>query len=193
MYKDTNLQHLTFGSWALLPVAVRCAPLSSTVPCFVHLRAVSLRPHTYAPHVSYELRVKVFLRNESLYMYILLHLYSIIFVQHAPVSSVEEHESRSLAPHATGVRAISSSAPAEDSGALQEPAIVRKQVVGATRWLQLVTLHWQDDRGRQREWHAAERPFPSAPDAPLMAPQASAVAVLPILRINGRLSEVSSK
>ena len=155
---ETNLQHL-FGSWALLPVAVRCAPLSSTVPCFVHLRAVSLRPHTCAPHVSYELRVKKSFCESRAF-------------------TVEVHESRSLAPHATGVRAISSSAPAEDSGALQEPAIVRKQVVGATRWLQLVTLNWQDDRGRQREWHAAERPFPSAPDAPLMAPQASALAAM---------------
>jgi 8-oxo-dGTP pyrophosphatase MutT (NUDIX family) len=82
------------------------------------------------------------------------------------------------------------SAQEEGQGELGEPKILSKSTVGATRWLELVKLNWQDDRGRQREWDAVERPFPTEPNAPLMAPQASAVAILPILRINGSLSEV---
>jgi len=82
------------------------------------------------------------------------------------------------------------SAQTGDQAELGEPKIVSKSKVGATRWLELVKLNWQDDRGRKREWDAVERPFPTDAGAPLMAPQASAVAILPILRIDGRFSEV---
>ncbi len=89
-----------------------------------------------------------------------------------------------------GARRIGASAGEGSEGEAGQPKILGKTTVGSTRWLQLVKLQWQDDKGRQREWDAAERPFPAQPGSPLMAPQASAVAILPVLRINGRLAEV---
>ncbi|EKX33049.1 hypothetical protein GUITHDRAFT_166567, partial [Guillardia theta CCMP2712] len=70
------------------------------------------------------------------------------------------------------------------------PQIVAKEVIASTRWLQLVKLTWRDGRGGVMQWDAAERPGFSPSGPPFMSPQASAVAILPIVRRAGFDSEV---
>mmetsp|Transcript_44158 Transcript_44158/g.107924 ORF Transcript_44158/g.107924 Transcript_44158/m.107924 type:complete len:283 (+) Transcript_44158:184-1032(+) len=61
------------------------------------------------------------------------------------------------------------------------PKITSREVVGGTRWLELVHIEYEDEAGETRGWDAVDRPN---------IPSLCAVAVLPILKSKGKPDEI---